>query len=62
MYSVYRLVDTPLDTPMEKILVIGVTPDGRTFSSLWNHRTLANKAEQFLKAKYQNLIVYQVVK
>ena len=46
---------------MEKILIIGVTADGKAFSSSWNHRVIADKVEQFLKSKHQNLIVYQVI-
>jgi hypothetical protein len=46
---------------MEKILVIGVTADGKAFSSLWNHKIIADKVEYFLKLKYQNIVVYQVI-
>jgi len=46
---------------MEKVLVIGVTANGRTFSSLWNHRIIADKVEYFLKLKYPNLIVSQII-
>jgi len=46
---------------MNTIKIIGLTADGKSFTSVWSHRILADKVEQFLKLKHSKIVVYQVI-